>query len=117
MKTLDTIYTSFPKSMAPFVNDLLNISLGHLQSLYPAFIQYYLKVDSTPPKCSEDDTEIHVTNLVTKIFDFLGTVARLGKARAWFTNDACMSLINAVFNFTQMTQEDVRICIFSVECY
>jgi hypothetical protein len=38
--------------------------------------------------------------------DFIAAVARGGRAREWMTPETLQSLISAVFNFTQMTDND-----------
>ncbi|KII94307.1 hypothetical protein PLICRDRAFT_50286 [Plicaturopsis crispa FD-325 SS-3] len=104
-KTLDNIYTSFPRAMAPYLNDLLASSLTHLRAYWPTFVHYYISSSSPVPNSSEDDS-IELPQLLCPIIDFISTVARGGKAKAWFSQENLTSLIDAVFNYTQMTDDD-----------
>ncbi|TRM70438.1 armadillo-type protein [Schizophyllum amplum] len=104
-KTLDIIHTSFPRAMVTFLPDILNSALNHLQTVFPAFQQYYLSATESPPPSSEDET-IHLPQLICPILDFLSSVIRGGKAKAWFEGDNLTAVISAVFNYAQMTDED-----------
>ncbi|KAL1749221.1 armadillo-type protein [Schizophyllum fasciatum] len=104
-KTLDIIHTSFPRSMTTFLPDILSASLNHLQTIYPAFQKYYLSATESPPPSSEDEP-VHLPQLICPILDFLSSVIRGGKAKAWFENDNLPAVISAVFNYAQMTDDD-----------
>jgi len=41
--------------------------------------------------------------------DFVSTAAKGGKAKEWFDSVNLHALIGAVFNYVQMTQEDVGV--------
>ncbi|KAJ7597774.1 ARM repeat-containing protein [Mycena floridula] len=104
-KALDTINTSFPRVLAPYLGDLLRLSLTNLNSVYPTFERYYLaSSDPVPP--STEDEPIELTHLISAILDFLAAVARGGKAKDWFTSESLVPLISSVFSFTQMTDND-----------
>lgn len=105
-QTLDTIHVSFPSSLTPFLPDLLAASLHHLQSLYPAFEHYYIAASDPVPQTSEDET-VELPQLICPLIDFVGSVVRGGKARSWFVDGQLTSLISAIFNLAQMTDEDV----------
>ncbi|KAJ7610789.1 armadillo-type protein [Roridomyces roridus] len=104
-KTLDTIHTSFPRALTPYLNSYLTISLSHLQSLYGTFSQYYLSSNESAPRSSENEA-IELPQLICPIFDFAGAVTRGGKSKGWFDNQNLPALIASVFNFLQMTNED-----------
>ncbi|KAJ7754965.1 armadillo-type protein [Mycena maculata] len=104
-KALDTIHTSFPRALTPYLNGYLTISLSHLQSLYGTFSQFYLSSNESAPRSSENET-IELPQLICPIFDFTGAVTRGGKSKAWFENQKFSALIASVFNFLQMTNED-----------
>lgn len=96
--------------MAPYLNDLLASSLTHLRAYWPTFVHYYISSSSPVPNSSEDDS-IELPQLLCPIIDFISTVARGGKAKAWFSQENLTSLIDAVFNYTQMTDDDVSIIL------
>ncbi|KAJ7724258.1 ARM repeat-containing protein [Mycena metata] len=104
-KTLDTIHTSFPRALTPYLNAYLSISLNHLHSLYGTFSQYYLSSNESAPRSSENES-IELPQLICPIFDFTAAVTRGGKSKGWFENQNLSALIASVFNFLQMTNED-----------
>jgi importin-9 len=109
-KALDTIHTSFARAIKPYLPDLLTAALNHLNSLYETFDRYYLSSSETVPTSSEDDP-VEFLQLITSTLDFISAVARGGKAREWFTSERSTALVSSVFNYIQMTDEDV--CLFS----
>ncbi|KAJ7459076.1 armadillo-type protein [Mycena galericulata] len=104
-KALDTIHTSFPRALTPYLNGFLSISLSHLQSLYGTFSQYYLSTNESAPRSSENET-IELPQLICPIFDFTAAVTRGGKSKGWFENQNLSALIASIFNFLQMTNDD-----------
>ncbi|KAF8899297.1 armadillo-type protein [Infundibulicybe gibba] len=104
-KTLDTVHTSFPRALTPYLRDFLTSSLNHLQALYPTFNHYYLSSIDSIPRSSEDES-IELPQLICPITDFVAAVTRGGKAKDWFETENLTNLILAVFNFVQMTNED-----------
>ncbi|KAF9078120.1 ARM repeat-containing protein [Rhodocollybia butyracea] len=104
-KALDTIHTSFPRSITPYLHDLLPASLIHLNSLYSTFECYYLASSETVPSSSEDEA-IELPQLITSVMDFVSSVARNGRAKDWFAGDNSIALVSAVFNYIQMTDDD-----------
>ena len=107
---LETIQTSFPRSLTPHLKELLSAALNHLSVLYPTFAHFYLQSNATVPRSSEDET-IELTHLVCPMLDFIASVARSGKAKDWFEGDNLAGLISAVFSWVQMSQDDVgRYC-------
>jgi hypothetical protein len=107
-QTLDTIHTSFPRALTPYLKDYLTSSLVHLGALLPTFSHYYLSSTNTAPSSSEDDN-IDLPQLVCPIIDFMGAVARGGKAREWFKG--ANELIAVVFAYMQMTSDDASIVV------
>ncbi|KAJ7665464.1 ARM repeat-containing protein [Mycena polygramma] len=104
-KTLDTIHTSFPRALTPYLNAYLTVSLNHLHSLYGPFSQYYLSSNESAPRSSENES-IELPQLICPIFDFTAAVTRGGKSKGWFENQNLSALISCVFKFLQMTNED-----------
>ncbi|KAJ7109870.1 armadillo-type protein [Mycena epipterygia] len=104
-KALDTIHTSFPRTLTPYLNGYLSMSLNHLHSLYGTFSRYYLSSSDSAPRSSENET-IELPQLICPIFDFTAAVTRGGKSKGWFENQNLSALIASVFNFLQITNED-----------
>ncbi|KAJ7292991.1 armadillo-type protein [Mycena rebaudengoi] len=104
-KTLDTIHTSFPRALAPYLEGYVSMSLNHLLSLYGTFSQCYLSSADSIPRSSENEP-IELPQLICPIIDFMGTVTRGGKARGWFSEQNLSALISSVFAFLQMTNDD-----------
>ncbi|EPQ60043.1 ARM repeat-containing protein [Gloeophyllum trabeum ATCC 11539] len=104
-KTLDTIYTSFPKTLTPYLQDFLNASLYHLQALLPTFTQYYLSPDNSAPRTSEDEP-IDLAQLVCPLLDFVNNVTRGGKAKSWYEQGHLAELVRLMFDWMQMTSDD-----------
>lgn len=50
---------------------------------------------------------MELPQLLCPILDFVTAVSRGGKAREWFVGGNLTALISSVFNFVQMTDEDV----------
>ena len=88
----------------------MDASLRHLQALYPAFMRYCLSASDTVPTSSEDET-IELPQLLCPIIDFTASVVRGGKAKAWLDGGNLERLVTAVFEFAQMTDDDVRFCV------
>nr|GAT57396.1 ARM repeat-containing protein [Mycena chlorophos] len=106
-KALDTINTSFPRALTPYLSVFLTAALNHLTALFPTFSQYYLASNESAPTSSENES-IELPQLICPIFDFMGAVTRGGRYKSWFEegNSNLSGLIAAVFNFLQMTHED-----------
>ena len=105
---MDTIDSSFSKSLIPHISDLFDIALIHLQALLPAFIHYYTNPLAPSPPQSPEDESTDLSRISSPIFDFLSGVARSGKAKAWLQqNDKFNALVEAIVNWIQMTNEDV----------
>ena len=111
MQTLDDIHTSFPRSLFPYLEDFLNLSLYHLQTLYPTFDHYCLSQLESNPGSSENNP-VELPRLISPIIDFISLVSRGGKAKTWYTQERIDALTSAVFNYAQMTMEDVSLAIF-----
>jgi importin-9 len=92
--------------LIPYLNEFLTASLNHFQALYPTFAQFYLSSSEAAPQSSEDDA-VELPQLLCPILDFVTAVTRGGKAREWFVEENRTRLISAVFDFVQMTDEDV----------
>ncbi|KAF7302737.1 ARM repeat-containing protein [Mycena chlorophos] len=106
-KALDTINTSFPRALTPYLSVFLTAALNHLTALFPTFSQYYLASNESAPTSSENES-IELPQLICPIFDFMGAVTRGGRYKSWFEegNSNLSGLIAAIFNFLQMTHED-----------
>ncbi|KAJ7070709.1 ARM repeat-containing protein [Mycena amicta] len=104
-KTLDTINTSFPRALTPYLSGFLETALNHLNSLYPTFSQFYLSSTESAPRSSENEA-MELPQLICPIFDFTAAVTRGGRCKGWFENGKLSGLISSVFNFLQMTHED-----------
>ncbi|KAH6916745.1 armadillo-type protein [Coprinopsis sp. MPI-PUGE-AT-0042] len=107
-KTLDIIHTSFPNALAHYISDFLNSALHQLQALYPIFTHYYLASSDSVPQTSEDES-VELPQLICPIMDFISASMRGRKARGWFTGDNLPLLVSAVFNLSQVTDEDEEI--------
>lgn len=94
--------------MTPYLSAYLSISLSHLHSLYGPFSQYYLSSNESAPRSSENES-IELPQLICPIFDFTAAVTRGGKSKGWFENQNLSALIASVFDFLQMTNEDVSV--------
>ena len=106
-KTLNNIQTIFNRLFRGSANVFLDASLRHLQQLLPAFLQYYLDPNSTPPTSTEDE-DISLPRLASSIIDFVSNIARTASARPWFEQPSHLEqLITVVFHWIQMTPEDV----------
>ena len=105
-QTLDTVHTSFPRPMASYLKDFLSASLHHLQVLLPTFTHFYLNASAPPPGSSEDEL-VGIPHLICPLMDFVTSATRGGKAKDWFDQGHLLGLIGSLFNFVQMTEEDV----------
>ncbi|KAG5638025.1 hypothetical protein H0H81_002226 [Sphagnurus paluster] len=105
LTTLDTIHTSFPRALTPYLQEFLTDSLVHLQALHPTFEAYYLSSSESVPRSSEDEA-IELPQLICPILDFAAAATRGGKAKNWFSTENLNALIAAVISFVQMTDED-----------
>ncbi|KAI0045675.1 ARM repeat-containing protein [Auriscalpium vulgare] len=105
-RTLDTIHTSFSRVLAPYLPDVLTAALTHLQALYPTFAQYYLADNASVPESSEGEP-IELSRLAAPLIDFVSSVARGTKARAWFEAPGTLvALVNVLVKWAQMTKEN-----------
>lgn len=100
--------------MTQYLEGLLNASLVHLQALHAKFTEYYLLSSDATPGSSEDEA-IELPQLICPILDFVSAVTREGKLRDWFGVDNTGSLVAAIFDFVQMTNEDVGLIHNSTE--
>jgi hypothetical protein len=105
-KTLDTIQTVFNRAFKNHVGGFLTLSLQHLQGLLPAFEQYCLDANATPPTSVEAE-EVSLPRLACSIVDFISNIARGSAARLWFSASHLEQLIGVIFRWIQMTSEDV----------
>ncbi|KAL0951964.1 hypothetical protein HGRIS_008615 [Hohenbuehelia grisea] len=104
-KALNTIHTCFPRSLTTYLPDFLSSSVAHLHQLYPTFERCYLDATDAVPGTSEDGS-IELAQLTCPLLDFVGAVARGGKARDWFNEANLSVLVSAVLNHVQITNED-----------
>ncbi|KAL5640264.1 hypothetical protein ACGC1H_007512 [Rhizoctonia solani] len=110
-RSLNTIHTSFPKSLSTFTPTLLGYSLTHLNRLLPTFINHYVRADADPaPATSSDDPDqqVSLTNLASSLLDYVGSAVRTSVGRSWFesTDGALQNYIEMVAGWSQMTEED-----------
>ncbi|CAE6414438.1 unnamed protein product [Rhizoctonia solani] len=110
-RSLNTIHTSFPKSLSNFTPTFLGHSLTHLNRLLPIFINHYVRADADPaPTTSGDDPDqqVSLTNLTSALLDYVGSAARTSVGRSWFegTDGALQNYIEMVAGWSQMTEED-----------
>jgi hypothetical protein len=112
MQSLNTIHTSFPKSLSPYAPAFLSHSLTHLHTLLPVFVNHYVRSDAAlAPTSSNDDPDqqVSLTNLASSLLDYVGSAARTSAGRLWFegTEGPLQSYIEMVAGWAQMTEEDV----------
>jgi importin-9 len=91
---------------------LLSASLHHLQVLFPTFTHFYLSSSVSAPNSSEDE-HVGLPHLVCPLIDFVSSATRAGKAKEWFDSGNLPSLVGAIFNYVQMTDEDVSNVFFA----
>lgn len=103
---MDVLHTSFPRALASSLPELLAVSLNHLRVLYPTFSHYYLSATEAVPSTSEDES-IELPQLLCPVIDFLSAVTRGAKGREWFGEENILSLVVSMFNYVQMTDDDV----------
>lgn len=101
---------AFSKALAPHLNALLVSSVTHLHDLLPTFSHYYLSSSSPSPPSSSEDEVIGLPQLCCPIIDFISTVVRGGKAKAWIRPENLAPLVVTILGWLQMTEEDV--CVF-----
>ncbi|KAI9459661.1 ARM repeat-containing protein [Lactarius psammicola] len=104
-KTLDTIHTSFPRVIAPYLSGYVTASLSHLHALYPTYVQYYL-VDSTAVPNSSEGEPIELYKLIAPLVDFVTGATRQSKARVSFDDGTLAQLVDASVQWSQMTKEN-----------
>ncbi|KAG9127317.1 hypothetical protein FRC07_014850 [Ceratobasidium sp. 392] len=110
-RSLNTIHTSFPKSLSSYTPTLLSHSLSHLQNLLPVFVNHYVQSDAvSPPTSSTDDPDqqVSLTHSASSLIDYVGNAIRTSAGRSWFesTDGALQSYIEMVASWAQMTEED-----------
>lgn len=97
--------------MTPYLKEFLSASLNHLQILFPTFTHFYLSSSDSPPGSSEDE-HVGLPHVVCPLMDFISSVMRGGKAKEWFDSANLHILTGAVFNYVQMTREDVGMFVY-----
>ena len=105
-QTLDTIHTSFPRVVAPYLPAYIASSLRHLHALYATYMRYYLTDSVTVPNSSEGEP-IELYKLITPLVDFLTGATRQSKARVSFDQSTLSKLVDALVQWSQMTKENV----------
>jgi hypothetical protein len=106
-QTLDTIHTSFPRTIAPYLPGYVTASLRHLHALYPTYVQYYL-ADSTAVPNSSEGEPIELYKLAAPLVDFVTGATRQSRARVSFDEGTLAQLVDALVQWAQMTKENVR---------
>lgn len=103
-RTLDTLHTSFPRTLAPHLPNLLSACLNHLTILYPTFAQAYL-LDTLPPRTSAEDDVTELPTLIAPLMDFVASASRTKVARAW-VGENIDGLVQGAARWAQMTPEN-----------
>lgn len=112
---MDVINTAFPRGLKAYVESFLDSSLSHLQSIFPAYEIHYINATEPTPGSTEDEA-VELPHLICPLFDLLSNIVRGGKAKQWldpqnrFHN--LTSIVGVIFQFAQMTAEDVGIFFF-----
>ena len=106
LQTLDVLHTTFPRALASSLPEFLAASLHHLRVFYPTFSHYYLSVTEAVPSTSEDES-IELPQLLCPIIDFVSAVTRGGRGGEWLGEENMLSLVASMFNYVQMTDDDV----------
>jgi hypothetical protein len=106
-QTLDTIHTSFPRAIAPYLPGYVTASLRHLHALYPTYVQYYI-ADSTAVPNSSEGEPIELYKLAAPLVDFVTGATRQSRARVSFDEGTLAQLVDALVLWAQMTKENVR---------
>ncbi|KAF8262244.1 armadillo-type protein [Lactarius quietus] len=104
-KTLDTIHTSFPRVIAPYLPGYVTASLRHLHALYPTYVRYYL-ADSTAVPNSSEGEPIELYKLAAPLVDFVTGATRQSKARVSFDDATLAQLVDVLVQWAQMTKEN-----------
>lgn len=94
--------------MASYVHDYLDASLRHLQALFQTYDHFYIAGSGSAPGSSEEET-VELPRLISPLFDFVSNVVRGGKAKDWLQAENLNGLVSAIFNYTQITADDVRL--------
>ena len=105
-QTLDTIHTSFPRVVAPYLPTFVTAALHHLHALYPTYVRYYLTDSVAVPNSSEGEP-IELYKLITPLLDFVTIATRQSKARVSFDQEMLGKLVDALVRWAQMTKENV----------
>ncbi|KAJ8502564.1 hypothetical protein ONZ45_g11647 [Pleurotus djamor] len=88
--------------------DSLHVSHTGLQTLYIPLAKYYLSADAGGTPGTSEDGSVDLSQLACPIFDFVGRIARHGKAGTWLDDNNNTLLVSAVFKIAQMTPDDVK---------
>ncbi|KAH9962326.1 ARM repeat-containing protein [Russula compacta] len=104
-RTLDTMHTSFPRVVAPYLATFVTAALDHLDALYPTYVRYYLTDSVTVPNSSEGEA-IELYKLITPVLDFVTMATRQSKARVSFDQETLGKLVDALVRWAQMTKEN-----------
>lgn len=105
------INTTFPRGLKPYVESFLDSSLTHLKSIFPAYEIYDINAAESVPTSTEDEA-IELPHLICPLFDLVSNIVRGGRAKQWldpkYQSQNLTNLVGVVFQFAQMTAEDVR---------
>jgi len=90
-----------------FLGDMLTWTLRHLQAFYPAFRDMYLRNSMSPPEDTEHrDEPAHLPEIMYPAFGFISAAIRSRKAMAWFNQENTTALVEMIFKWSQMINED-----------
>ncbi|KAI9510750.1 ARM repeat-containing protein [Russula earlei] len=104
-RTLETVHTSFPRVLTPYLPAYVTAALHHLHALYPTFVAYYLTDGLAVPNSSEGEP-IELYRLITPLVDFVTGATRQSKARVAFDEGTLGKWVDALVQWAQMTKEN-----------
>lgn len=105
------VHVSFGRALTAYMPQYLDAALHHLKVTYDAYQHCYILADVASPGSSEDEA-VELPQLICPIFDFLSNVIRGGKAKEWLSPQNLTALMEQIFQYSQMTAEDVGDSIF-----
>ncbi|KAI9453939.1 hypothetical protein F5148DRAFT_451225 [Russula earlei] len=82
-RTMETVHTSLPRVLTPYLPAYVTAAFHHLQALYPTFVAYY-PTDSVAVPNSSEGEPIELYKLITLLVDFVTGTTRQSKARVAF---------------------------------
>lgn len=93
--------------MTAYISSYLAGTLHHLKFIYPLYKGCYI-TGVQPTLRSSEDEAVELPYLICPMFDFLSNVIRGGKAKEWLKAQNLTDLVDLIFQYGQMTADDVR---------